>query len=117
VSLVNFAGPVYSMEASPNHRLYFSTPWVSIDWRTRERPPRAERTFDAMRTIRTTVRLLILTLIASSLAAVTLAPAANAGASIKVLKVKGGLRGPAGFTFLPGGKLLYAERGTGRSAS
>ena len=67
-----------------------------------------------MRTIRTTVRLLILTLIASSLAVVTLAPAANAGASIKVLKVKGGLRGPAGFTFLPGGKLLYAERGTGQ---
>ena len=24
VSLVNFAGPVYSMETSPNHRLYFS---------------------------------------------------------------------------------------------
>ncbi|MFI5393200.1 MAG: hypothetical protein ACHQY1_05670, partial [Myxococcota bacterium] len=67
-----------------------------------------------MRTIRTTVRLLILTMIASSLAAVTLAPAANAGSSIKVLKVKGGLRGPAGFTFLPGGKLLYAERGTGQ---
>ena len=67
-----------------------------------------------MRTIRTTVRLLILTLIASSLAVVTLAPAANAGASIKVLKVKGGLRGPAGFTFLPGGKLLYAERGSGQ---
>ena len=24
VSLINFAGPVYSMETSPNHRLYFS---------------------------------------------------------------------------------------------
>ena len=58
-----------------------------------------------MRTIRTTVRLLTLTLIASSLTAVTLAPAASAGTSIDLQLVKGGLDGPAGFTFLPNGRI------------
>jgi glucose/arabinose dehydrogenase len=66
-----------------------------------------------MSTSRTTARLLILTLIAGSLTAIAFAPTASAGSSIDVVKVKGGLQGPAGFTFLPSGKILYAERGTG----
>jgi len=55
----------------------------------------------------------MLTLIASSLAVVTLAPAANAGSSIDLQLVKGGLDGPAGFTFLPNGRIVYLERQTG----
>ena len=62
--------------------------------------------------MRTTSRLLALTLIATSLAVVTLVPAANAGSSVRVVKVTGGLNGPAGFTFLPSGKVVYGERGT-----
>jgi glucose/arabinose dehydrogenase len=39
---------------------------------------------------------------------------ANAGAGIVATRVAGGLNGPAAFTFLKGGRIVYAERGTGQ---
>ncbi len=66
-----------------------------------------------MRTTRTAVRLLVLTLAATSLAAVTAAPSATAGTTIDDRLVKGGLNGPSAFTFLPNGRIVYLERGTG----
>jgi glucose/arabinose dehydrogenase len=47
-----------------------------------------------------------------SLAAACSQPA-DAGASLTVQKVKGGLNGPAGFTFTPKGIIYYLQRGTG----
>ena len=58
-------------------------------------------------------RLLLLTLVASAVVATSFTPA-SAGSSIDVVRVKGGLRQPAAFTFLPGGKIVYLERATGR---
>ena len=50
--------------------------------------------------------------VASSVFVASIAgPAAAAGVS--TVKVKGGLNGPAGFTFTPKGVIVYAERGTG----
>ncbi len=45
----------------------------------------------------------------------TAASPAAAGTPLTVgtFKVKGGLKGPAGFTFTPGGVIVYAERATG----
>ncbi len=39
---------------------------------------------------------------------------ANAGEGIVATRVVGGLNGPAAFTFLKGGRIVYAERGTGQ---
>ncbi len=39
---------------------------------------------------------------------------ANAGSGIVALRVVGGLRGPAAFTFLKDGRIVYLERGTGQ---
>ena len=61
---------------------------------------------------RSIVRVCTLTLLATTLAAIGIAPA-RAGTSIVVKRVKGGLNGPAGFTFLSNSKIVYLERGTG----
>lgn len=49
-------------------------------------------------------------------AGATLEGAANlsAPAALKAVAVKGGLANPAGFTFLPKGRIVYGERNTGR---
>jgi Glucose/sorbosone dehydrogenases len=63
---------------------------------------------------RITVRILGLTLMAAMLTTAEATQPAMAGSGISVKLVKGGLNGPAGFTFGPGGLIYYAERGTGR---
>jgi quinoprotein glucose dehydrogenase len=65
-----------------------------------------------MHTLRSTTRLATLTLVFAALA-MAAAPSAQAGTSIHVEEVKGGLNGPAAFTFLPNGNIVYLERGTG----
>jgi aldose sugar dehydrogenase len=59
-------------------------------------------------------RVLALAVVASSMAIVGIAPPVQAGTAINAVLVKGGLNGPAGFTFLPDGRIIYLERGTGR---
>jgi aldose sugar dehydrogenase len=70
-----------------------------------------------MRTIRIAPRVLgrlvALALIATTLATVSVMPTARAGTTIDTELVKGGLNGPAGFTFMPSGKIMYLERATG----
>jgi glucose/arabinose dehydrogenase len=70
-----------------------------------------------MRIRRLLARIGATALIATSLTTVTAAtqiePAAAAAPSIAVRLVKGGLNGPAAFTFSPRGLIFYAERGTG----
>ncbi len=58
-------------------------------------------------------RLLALALVTATFVATGLPPA-SAGSPIDVVRVKGGLRQPAAFSFLPGGKIVYLERATGR---
>ena len=67
-----------------------------------------------MRRTRTTARLMALALVTTALAVVGTMPAAHAGSTIAVKTVKGGLRQPAGFSFLPNGKIVYLERTTGQ---
>jgi aldose sugar dehydrogenase len=66
-------------------------------------------------TARRTARLmgLGLWLVTASLTVEAVAPA-HAAAAVIARRVKGGLKGPAGFTFLSSGKILYLERSTGR---
>lgn len=66
-----------------------------------------------MRKTRATA-LLTSALIAAALVVVAVVPSAHAGGSIAVKKVKGALRQPAGFSFLPNGKIVYLQRGTGQ---
>jgi quinoprotein glucose dehydrogenase len=63
-------------------------------------------------THRAIARLLTFTL-AAAVAAVLAANPASAGSSARVVKVAGGLNGPAAFTFTPKGKIVYLERGSG----
>ena len=57
--------------------------------------------------------LLVLALVGSTIAALG-GTSANAGGGIVARRVVGGLRGPAGFTFLKDGRIVYLERGTGQ---
>jgi glucose/arabinose dehydrogenase len=67
------------------------------------------------------MRIVRRTRIAAGIAALTLASSVlvvgtggpAAAASVSTVKVKGGLNGPAAFTFTPKGVIVYAERGTG----
>ncbi|HEY6567006.1 MAG TPA: PQQ-dependent sugar dehydrogenase [Actinomycetota bacterium] len=59
------------------------------------------------------VRAFTLALVAMALAAMSVMPTAQAGTTIDTELVKGGLDAPAAFTFLPSGKIIYLERGTG----
>jgi glucose/arabinose dehydrogenase len=59
-------------------------------------------------------RLCTLILAATTFVAVSAMPSAHAGSSIEAVKVKGDLRQPAGFSFLPNGKVVYLERATGQ---
>jgi glucose/arabinose dehydrogenase len=65
-----------------------------------------------MRRTRIAAALAALTLTAATLVAAT-GGQAVAGTGVTIVKVKGGLNGPAGFTFTPKGVIVYAERGTG----
>jgi glucose/arabinose dehydrogenase len=62
---------------------------------------------------RTLIRTLVLALACSSLAVLGSGPAAHAASGIVARPVVTGLNGPAGFTFLPDGRIVYLERGTG----
>jgi glucose/arabinose dehydrogenase len=67
-----------------------------------------------MRRNRSIVRLLLmLTLVGTTFAALG-GTTASAGAGIVAQRVVGGLRGPAAFTFLKDGRIVYLERGTGQ---
>ena len=67
-----------------------------------------------MRRNRSIVHLLfVLTLACTTIAALGGTPA-NAGGGIVATRVVGGLNGPAAFTFLDDGRIVYAERGTGQ---
>ena len=67
-----------------------------------------------MRRNRSLVHLFfVLTLACTTIAALGSSPA-NAGGGIVATRVVGGLNGPAGFTFLDDGRIVYAERGTGQ---
>ncbi len=66
-------------------------------------------------------RLLLAALLAAILAAPLLATTSsarvrstNAATAVKVVPVKRGLNGPAGFTIAPNGRIWYLERATGR---
>jgi glucose/arabinose dehydrogenase len=65
-----------------------------------------------MRRNRSLARLLAVAISCSTLVALAGTPA-HAGATIVVRRVADGLNGPAGFTFLPDGRIVYLERGTG----
>jgi glucose/arabinose dehydrogenase len=67
-----------------------------------------------MRTVRTIARTLTLALVATTMATIGTIPSAEAGTTIDVDLVKGGLNGPAGFTFMPDGQIMYLERGSGQ---
>jgi glucose/arabinose dehydrogenase len=57
--------------------------------------------------------LLVLALLCATFAALG-GTNANAGSGIVARRVVGGLRGPAAFTFLKDGRIVYLERGTGQ---
>lgn len=57
--------------------------------------------------------LLVLALVCTAVAALG-GKNANAGSGIVARRVVGGLRGPAAFTFLKDGRIVYLERGTGQ---
>ena len=65
-----------------------------------------------MRHNRSLVRLLAVVITCSTLA-VLVGTTAHAGTNIVARRVADGLHGPAGFTFLPDGRIVYLERGTG----
>ncbi len=66
-----------------------------------------------MRSNRTLIRSIVLTLTCTSLAVLGSGPAAQAGSGIVAKRVVTGIDGPAGFTFLKDGRIVYLERGTG----
>ncbi len=65
-----------------------------------------------MRRTRVAAALAALTLAGATLVASSAGPAV-AGTGVSTVKVKGGLNGPAAFTFTPKGVIVYAERATG----
>ena len=70
-----------------------------------------------MRTIRVLTGatcFVLVTALASSAVARGPAPQIRVGKAVASHPVKTGLNGPAGFTFAPGGKIWYLERGTGQ---
>ena len=67
-----------------------------------------------MRRNRSLVHLLIVLVLACTTMATLGGTSAQAGGGIVARRVVGGLRGPAGFTFLKDGRIVYLERGTGQ---
>jgi glucose/arabinose dehydrogenase len=61
---------------------------------------------------RSLVRLLAIALACTTFTVLAGTPA-RAGSGIVVRRIAGGLHDPAGFTFLPDGRIVYLERGTG----
>jgi glucose/arabinose dehydrogenase len=60
------------------------------------------------------VTAVALTTVTSGLVSADAGSAPSAPATLKAVPVKSGLANPAGFTFLPDGRIVYGERGTGR---
>ena len=60
------------------------------------------------------VHLLIVLALACATVVALAGTSANAGGGIVATRVVGGLNGPAAFTFLADGRIVYAERGTGQ---
>ena len=67
-----------------------------------------------MRRNRSLVHLLLVLALAGSTVAATGGTTATAGTGIVARRVVGGLRGPAAFTFLGDGRIVYLERGSGQ---
>ena len=67
-----------------------------------------------MRRNRSLVYLLIVLVLACTTMATLGGTSAQAGGGVVARRVVGGLRGPAGFTFLKDGRIVYLERGTGQ---
>ena len=67
-----------------------------------------------MRRNRSLVHLLLVLVLACTALAALGGTSANAGTGIVAKQVVGGLNGPAAFTFLKDGRIVYLERGTGQ---
>lgn len=67
-----------------------------------------------MRRNRSLAHLLLVLVLACTAFAALSGSGANAGTGIVARLVAGGLRGPAAFTFLKDGRIVYLERGTGQ---
>ena len=75
---------------------------------------RTHRGKDPMRRNGSIVHLLIVLALACTTVVALGGTSANAGGGIVATRVVGGLNGPAAFTFLADGRIVYAERGTGQ---
>ena len=75
---------------------------------------RTHRVKDPMRRNGSIVHLLIVLALACTTVVALGGTSANAGGGIVTTRVVGGLNGPAAFTFLADGRIVYAERGTGQ---
>lgn len=67
-----------------------------------------------MRRNRSLAHLLLVIALASSTFTALVGTNANAGVGVVARRVVSGLRGPAAFTFLKDGRIVYLERGTGQ---
>ena len=75
---------------------------------------RTRRGKDPMRRNGSIVHLLIVLALACTTVVALGGTSADAGGGIVATRVVGGLNGPAAFTFLADGRIVYAERGTGQ---